>query len=312
MQDDIATPPPLAAAGFWMRVLALIVDGLVLGGIGWVLGATMFDTLAQLGGWGRVIGFVIALAYFGILNSRVGGGQTLGKRFIGIRVQSLDGSLLSLPRSFARYVVLGVPFFLNNASFPPQLLTGPAGYVLTLLVFGGILSIVYLFVFNRATRRSLHDFAVGSWVVPHRAARAATPHVPLWRGHVIAVAGVACVCLALPVVAKQVMQLPLFGELLPAHEAVSTEPGVMHAQVNAGFQRGGGAETTYVAVQAQLSSPKVDNPALARALAQRVIAASPKFAERDVMQVTLVYGFDLGIASGWRAQAFRFDPAELR
>src|SRR5690348_14117245 len=76
--------PPIA--GFWRRLAAFVVDALILGVPAMLLGFAMFDWAASLGQAGRLIGFVVALLYFGLLNSRLGGGQTLGKRLLGIRV----------------------------------------------------------------------------------------------------------------------------------------------------------------------------------------------------------------------------------
>src|SRR5688572_4687565 len=105
-----------------------------------------------MGGYGRLLGFAVALAYFGVMNSRIGGGQTLGKRLLGVRVVAGDGRTLSLPRSFLRYCVLGIPFFLNGAPFSAQVLFSWWGYLLPIIVFGGMFSILYLYVFNRPTR----------------------------------------------------------------------------------------------------------------------------------------------------------------
>lgn len=105
-------------AGFWRRIFAFVIDCLLLGVVGWMLGAIFFDVLARMGSYARLIGFAIALAYFGIGNSRLGSGQTLGKRLLGLRVVDGHHAILSLPRSLARYVVLGIPFFVGG--LPPR------------------------------------------------------------------------------------------------------------------------------------------------------------------------------------------------
>ena len=135
MQSNTDTPVAPERAGFWRRVGAFVIDGLVLGLVGALLGWTMFETLAQLGIWGRAVGFSIALLYFGVMNSHLTGGRTLGKRLLSIRTQRLDGSLLSLPRSFARYSVLGLPWFLNMAPFPMEVMLSPASYLLSVVIF---------------------------------------------------------------------------------------------------------------------------------------------------------------------------------
>ncbi|GAB3347315.1 hypothetical protein [Lysobacter tyrosinilyticus] len=187
----------------------------------------------------------------------------------------------------------------------------PLGYVISLVVFGGMLSILYLLVFNRTTRRSLHDFAAGSWVV-RVAAPASTGHVPrLWRGHVIAVALLLVMALSLPLLTQSLTRLPVFEEIFPALEAINAEPGVKYATVNAGFSSGSGGELTYVAAILQLDNPRVEDKPFAKGIASKMLQAAPGFAKRDVVAVTLTYGYDLGIATGWRSYAFRFKPDEL-
>jgi len=75
------------------------------------------------------------------------------------------GEPLELVKSFLRYTILGVPFFLNNSHLPPQLLASWIGTLFSVLVFGFGGSIIYLIIFNRRTRQSLHDLIVGSYVV---------------------------------------------------------------------------------------------------------------------------------------------------
>ena len=50
--------------GFWQRILALIIDSIILGVIGMALGFFLGDYFARIGAWGRLIGFVIAISYF--------------------------------------------------------------------------------------------------------------------------------------------------------------------------------------------------------------------------------------------------------
>ena len=80
---EIGAPPAhRAISGFWRRLLAIVLDGLILGIVGFVSGLFFFNFYAQLGGWGRLIGLGVDSIYFGILNSAIGKGQTIGKRMI--------------------------------------------------------------------------------------------------------------------------------------------------------------------------------------------------------------------------------------
>ena len=106
----------------------------------------------ELGGWGRIIGFLIALIYFGILNSKLFGGQTLGKRALELKVVNSDNQTIDIPRSFARFSILGILFFLNGAHITNEAITSFWLYLLSFVIFGGLLSIAYLYIFNRVTR----------------------------------------------------------------------------------------------------------------------------------------------------------------
>jgi hypothetical protein len=51
---------------------------------------------------------------------------------------------------------------------------------------------------------------------------------------------------------------------------------------------------------------------MARRIAQLMAKADPNIANEDVVVVTLVYGYDMGIASGWNTHGYSFKPDELQ
>ena len=67
-------------SGFWRRIGAFVIDSILLGLLGLLLGLFLEDFFVEIGGWGRFIGFVIAILYFGEMNSKVADGQTIGKK----------------------------------------------------------------------------------------------------------------------------------------------------------------------------------------------------------------------------------------
>jgi len=84
-------------AGFGKRLLAALLDGVLLGVIGAILQAILGDS-------GAGLGLPIGIAYFGILE---GGprGQTLGKRALGIRVIDFNaGGPIGFGRAVIRYL----------------------------------------------------------------------------------------------------------------------------------------------------------------------------------------------------------------
>lgn len=104
--------------GFWRRLFAFIIDFIILGILGFIVGTAFFDFFAEIGVLGLLFGFAVALLYFAIQNSSVCGGQTLGKRILNIKVVNKEAETISLKRSFIRFMVLGPPYFLNGALLP--------------------------------------------------------------------------------------------------------------------------------------------------------------------------------------------------
>jgi uncharacterized RDD family membrane protein YckC len=305
--------PGREIAGFWRRIFAFVIDCMLLGVVGWVLGAIFFDPLARMGASARLIGFAIALAYFGIGNSRIGGGQTLGKRWLGLRVVDSQDRLLSLPHSLLRYAILGIPFFANGLPLSPATaMSAPLGYLLALVVFGGIFTIVYLYIFNRRTRQSLHDLVVGSYVERLDPATQPQAFPVIWRGHFVVVALLAAIALAAPAVASRLAQTQSFAGMLPLYQTLSTQPHVMTAQVTRGWTSFNGVTSHSMQSVLRLDAPMTDDGVMAKRTAQLIAKADPDIANEDIVGVTLVYGYDMGIASGWKKHGYSFTPAEMR
>lgn len=307
-----SSQPVLAIAGFWRRLGAFAIDGLILGLAGMLLGAISFDGLARLGMYGRLLGFIIALGYFGLFNSRFGEGQTPGKKLLGVRVVDAHGQCLGVLRSLLRYAVLGIPFFLNSLPLAlPQLLSW-LGYGLALLVFGAGFSIIYLYVFNRRTRQSLHDLVVGSYVV--RVAEQAVPQpVPeLWVGHAVVVGLLVALSLLTPMLGQRLTQSGWVAGLMPVQQALAVQPHVRQAVVQKSWFTSRGQTSHYLIASLGLDAAMVDDEEYARDIARTMARHYPEVDTQDAVVVTLVYGFDLGIASSWRRHTYRYAPDELQ
>lgn len=299
---------PRVIAGFWRRLGASVLDALLLGILGLIVGSLFASDLVALGPWGRLLGFTIAVSYFGILNSGLAGGQTLGKYILDIRVVGGDGEPLSLFRSLLRFLPLGAVWFLNGAQFSDRVLSSSWMYVISVAVFGLGLSIVYLYVFNRRSRQSVHDLLVGSYVVTATHKGAVTT-ASVWRPHLVVCALLLLVSAVLPHFTLSFAKESL-AELMQAYRAVIEEPGVIQANVSKGSTYAGDSETTFLSVSAYLYRPDVDSKVRAERLAALVLSAAPSASTVDIVQVRLMYGYDIGIASSWRVQMYAHPPAE--
>jgi uncharacterized RDD family membrane protein YckC len=129
-----ASGPSGPRAGFWIRVLAQIIDGLILA----VPSVILFLILDF--GIAYVLSILLAATYFVYFE---GGptGQTLGKKAVGIRVIDLRaGGPIGYGRSLLRYVVE--------------------------VVFSGILFLGYLWMLWDREKQTWQDKAANSVVVP--------------------------------------------------------------------------------------------------------------------------------------------------
>src|SRR5207237_1403199 len=92
-----------AKAGFWIRLVAFIIDAIVLGIVSSILNSILFaGDQARGSGLNTLIGLAYVLYFW----SSYGQGQTIGNRIMKVRVVKTDGSELSLMDAFIRYVGL--------------------------------------------------------------------------------------------------------------------------------------------------------------------------------------------------------------
>ena len=305
--------PPFSSnviSGFWRRTGAFLLDGMLLGLVGLLIGYFFFDTLVELGPWGRLLGFLISITYFGTLNSSIGGGQTLGKKLQKIRVVNQAGETLSVPSSFTRYAIMGIPFFLNNAMIPQAITNQIVLFILTLIIFcvGG--TILYLYAFNRQTRQSLHDLAVGSYVIKDVYPGPVSAG-PIWKPH-FAIAGLWCalvlsfVIFGVPILATK----GLFKELLVIHEAVQSTGKVHNVRVSETYHWGSDGTSTSLSVNAIWKSiPKVPKGTPFE-IAPAVLSAYPSIFSKDRLFISVSYGYDIGISTFWKSNSANGTPTE--
>jgi uncharacterized RDD family membrane protein YckC len=316
--DDV--PPLLAAAapdrkisGFWRRPLALMFDAAVLGLFGLVAGLFLFDKFVTLGGWGRLIGFTVALAYYTILNSKLGKGKTVGKRMMGIEVIDSTGGHISVGRSCLRYLVLGISFFLNGAPLPTSVAMSPVGYFIGFLVLGVGGSIVYLYIFNRETRQSLHDLAVGTFVVKGKGCGQFVAK-SIWRAHLAIVGGWCLLVIGFSFVVPSLSKRGVFPDLIVAQQKLQSSGKVNAATLFAGktwsYLNGVKQQSSYLQVTADWRKRPHDYKVAAEEMASIILASYPNVREKDLVDVTIRYGYNIGIAQWSTSQNFRYSPQQ--
>jgi uncharacterized RDD family membrane protein YckC len=320
-EEQINEKPVRIISGFWRRLFAFIIDGIILGIFGLIIGTIYFDYFAELGGWGRLFGFVIALIYFGLLNSSLSNGQTIGKRFLKIKVVDKDVTPISPIRASIRFLILGTPYFLNGALIQPDILMNPfVALLIGLVVFfvGG--GIIYLYIFNRNTRQSLHDLAVGTYVIRSSHAQAFS-FSPLWKGHlaVLSLIFITVVALITTVIPK-LSHKALFSELFAVQQSIQRSGLVHSATVTAGKSFGtnlttrwkGKRATSYFSINAVLKKRPTDYDEAINNIASIILDGYPQIMEKGALVINVTYGYDIGISKVWKSQGRLHSPEEWK
>lgn len=151
-------------ANLWQRFGAAAVDWLLILVAGQAVARPLGAFWSQIGPYGRFVGIAIVFAYFGALNSRIGKGQTIGKRLAKIAVKGKNNEPIGLGRSVARIAILSAPLWILGWELP--FLRAPEMSWLTgLLVVGLGAALAYSILANVEAKQGLHDFVCGTFVV---------------------------------------------------------------------------------------------------------------------------------------------------
>ena len=95
-------------AGFWIRVLAFLIDSVILAVINLLVNAVLNQSTTGRTGIQTLLG-IIYFTYFWSASS-LWPGQTVGDKLLNLRVIKTDGSDLSIVQAFIRYVGLFISF----------------------------------------------------------------------------------------------------------------------------------------------------------------------------------------------------------
>jgi uncharacterized RDD family membrane protein YckC len=148
---------------FFQRIFAAVIDGIILVAVFLSVTAPLLGlfspetVLVQTG---------INLFYYAVLNSAWGGGATLGKRLMGLRVIDRHGDFIGIGRSLWRsgfdLLPTGVGAYLavllQGTTLPLAEIGAAAGTAFAL-------TNIYLYICNLQTRQVLHDLVAATFVV---------------------------------------------------------------------------------------------------------------------------------------------------
>ena len=235
---------------------------------------------------------------------------------MGLEVVDANGSHLPITRSLLRYAILGTPYYLNcwlgMSAFSPN---SWAVGLLSFLVFGWGGAILYLYAFNRRTRQSVHDLAVGSYVV-QRAPAGAVNAPPIWRGHFAVIGAGMVVVLLLAVFARFTIGVPLFAKMVAVRQALIDSGEVRNASVMEGanwlYTTGGSGKSTNYSVQAFMKIIPDDAEAEKKKIAAIALSHLPDAMQKDFLVINTTYAINLGLASWSYSDRESHSPAEWK
>ena len=131
---NLSTAPK---AGFWIRFVAIFIDGIIVGVVTTIIGAILNLNTNGRSGVQLLLGLVYYVYFWS--NSSPWPGQTLGSKLLNIRVIRTDGSDLSITQALIRYV----------------------GFIIS----GLVLLIGFIWAAFDANKQGWHDKIAGTYVV---------------------------------------------------------------------------------------------------------------------------------------------------
>lgn len=318
-RGDSSRTKPLQIAGFFRRLAAFLIDTAIIAIPLLVIGFLFRDIAFQLGPWGRLVGFTLVLLYRTIFDSVIGKGRTLGKWLMDIVVVDAAGQYLSVPRAFMRALLLGVIFLLNNWSHPMMQNKFLAAFT-SVIIFGGLLGLLYGLIFNRTTRQGLHDLFVGSYVTmrfknqkTNRVPWAAPliPALHKWITYGTVVVGLAIAgwgLWAAPNVANLATLVGIepdeWAEMEEIQQQLTETGDYFTVSVRRNTQRNLNSDTSVITLHITLWAKQscLDNQdrcaAIVDEVAEQVVAEYGTLDRVDMVQIVVANRFDLGLANG--------------
>jgi uncharacterized RDD family membrane protein YckC len=147
-----AVPATGEKASVWIRVLAYIIDAIVVAVVANILGAIFFRGNTQ---GSSALGIILSAAYFTWLWSASSPwpGQTLGMKLLNLKVIKTDGSLLAPSQAFIRWIGLVIPFLVS--AIP----------VIGLFLVPLLIVIAVMWVALDPNKQGWHDKIAGTYVV---------------------------------------------------------------------------------------------------------------------------------------------------
>lgn len=283
---------------FWRRIFAFMTDAVMLGIIGRVLGALFSHQLYELSFLGRLIGFLFWVIYFGLFNSVLFKGQTIGKKLFQIKVVNTHGEYLHVDTSFLRAVIFFLPGIFNGMQFPLYMIISLVYYLACVIIVMFGINIIYLFLFNLPTRQSLHDLTVKSYVVHADCTQNDFSEEKTKKIHYIIMATIAVIAVLLPLFVYANFA-PTLKTIRDTSKIIKEEfkVDVIGAEENYNYSTEKGKTMSLdIVVRNKDLHNNYENKKLILGIVKTILEKYPKSMNFDLISVTLTRNYDIWIS----------------
>ncbi len=290
------------------RFFAFLIDSLIIALFGKLLGLLLGDFFIELGNLGKIVGFIVVLFYFGIGNSKILNGQTVAKKLLKIRVVDKSSEAISVPKSFLRALPFAAYILLNglpvsdSADLYPSLILG------TILFSIPVLESFFAIVNNKSLQ-SLHDMIAKTFVVSVKS----EGNINITNQKVFLYAGAALPILILIVtlagsatVSNKLIYVTDMQKIISvaSHELPISSISMYRNKTTTTSLNGETTQVKLIEVTAAKINKDENDTLLALKIAKVIFDSGFKFEDGETLSVTIIYGYDIGIASSYVSSKF--------
>jgi len=301
---------------FWTRFAAYLIDGVILGLTGTINGLLFSDFFAQMGSQGLLVGFLISLLYFGLGNSKVFNGQTLGKKAMQLQVVNPDFRTLSVTKSIIRALIYTVPFFFLNYRIPGWSELSVSFIAKAVICFTFLIVLPFHLIINTPTRQALHDLFLGTYVINLEGfSRNQLGKSRLLPSLISGILAVFIMSLIVFINTRNTESRIIVQELRPLKEQIDKLDKVGYSSIlsNTSSTRMLGSDeiSRYKSLRlnivlkenliSKLKPDDMEDLPIVKDAVRVILTDYPAVKNLDYIQVNLVYGFNIGISKSSKA-----------
>jgi uncharacterized RDD family membrane protein YckC len=295
------------------RFAAFAVDMILISTIGYLSSFLFENFYMKLGNYGKIIGAAAVLIYFGFFDSKIGKGQSIGKKLLKIKVVNKNSECISVLNGFIRSlwlftVTLFNGFSLNNSKFIPIIII--IGTILFSIIFGEM----YFFIFNKKTIQSLHDLYSNTFVV----STASEGEIEYKNSRKVLCCStiIPLLILTLTICVSARTKNTFLGEYLRIIDLIQEDLPVHQTTISKNFSTvkntSGTTRQNYVLLNTYKDNKSDDDKELAVRIAQKAFDNNFAINDDEILSIVISSGFNIGIASKNRNQRFNGTPAQWK